>query len=319
MAVLEVVCHAVVDNQNSGKRKESFSCIVHWSWKYTGIQVYKLLAKLLFSLSKLKKKKKKNKEEGREKERRERKRNFLDGRKGEIKWRGQELSRCWFPEEGLQLPPLLPSLSQAESLHVEVVVWGGTWWWSHKDAGIDLRKQRDTRSSSMSEEWCSWLWGAWKYSDRASPPKRIPGLDGGDGVRKGLTNGQQSSHRDECLTLNTSLSLEKGLRQPLAALAAPSWLRWISLSGWMWSEVKSLSCIRLFATQWTVAYQAPLFLGFSRQEYWNGLLFPSPGDRTGVSSIAGRRLTFWVNSILKFSSSHGKDEMMFLIQLSEQF
>ena len=33
-----------------------------------------------------------------------------------------------------------------------------------------------------------------------------------------------------------------------------------------------------FATPWTVAHQAPLSIGFSRQEYWNGLLFPSPGD-----------------------------------------
>ena len=32
------------------------------------------------------------------------------------------------------------------------------------------------------------------------------------------------------------------------------------------------------ATPWTVACQAPLFMGFSRQEYWNGLPFPSPGD-----------------------------------------
>ena len=44
------------------------------------------------------------------------------------------------------------------------------------------------------------------------------------------------------------------------------------------SEVKSLSRVRLFATPWTVAYQAPLSIGFSRQEYWNGLPFPSPGD-----------------------------------------
>ena len=42
--------------------------------------------------------------------------------------------------------------------------------------------------------------------------------------------------------------------------------------------VKSLSCIQLFATPWTVAYQAPLSMGFSRQEYWSGLPFPSPGD-----------------------------------------
>ena len=38
-----------------------------------------------------------------------------------------------------------------------------------------------------------------------------------------------------------------------------------------WSEVKSLSRVRLFATPWTVAYQAPPSMGFSRQEYWSGL------------------------------------------------
>ena len=42
--------------------------------------------------------------------------------------------------------------------------------------------------------------------------------------------------------------------------------------------VQSLTCVRLFATPWTVAHQAPLSMGFSRQEYWNGLPFPSPGD-----------------------------------------
>ena len=43
-------------------------------------------------------------------------------------------------------------------------------------------------------------------------------------------------------------------------------------------KVKSLSCVRLFATLWTVAYQASPSMGFSGQEYWSGLLFPSPGD-----------------------------------------
>ena len=42
--------------------------------------------------------------------------------------------------------------------------------------------------------------------------------------------------------------------------------------------VKSLNCVWLFATLWTVAHQAPLSMGFSRQEYWSGLPFPSPGD-----------------------------------------
>ena len=43
-------------------------------------------------------------------------------------------------------------------------------------------------------------------------------------------------------------------------------------------KVKPLSRVRLFATPWTVAYQAPRSMGFSRQEYWSGLPFPSPGD-----------------------------------------
>ena len=43
-------------------------------------------------------------------------------------------------------------------------------------------------------------------------------------------------------------------------------------------EVKSLSRVQLFATPWTVAYQAPPSMGFSRQEYWSGLPLPSPGD-----------------------------------------
>ena len=43
-------------------------------------------------------------------------------------------------------------------------------------------------------------------------------------------------------------------------------------------KVKSLSRVRLFATPWTVAYQAPPTMGFSRQEYWSGLPFPSPGN-----------------------------------------
>ena len=46
----------------------------------------------------------------------------------------------------------------------------------------------------------------------------------------------------------------------------------------MVSEVKSLSHVQLFATLWTVAHQASPSMGFSRQEYWSGLPFPSPGD-----------------------------------------
>jgi len=53
-------------------------------------------------------------------------------------------------------------------------------------------------------------------------------------------------------------------------------------------KVKSVSRVRLFATPWTVAHQAPLSMGFSRQEYWSGLPFPSPGDlpNLGIESTS---------------------------------
>ena len=43
-------------------------------------------------------------------------------------------------------------------------------------------------------------------------------------------------------------------------------------------NVKLLSHVQLFVTPWIVAYQAPPSMEFPRQEYWSGLLFPSPGD-----------------------------------------
>ena len=42
--------------------------------------------------------------------------------------------------------------------------------------------------------------------------------------------------------------------------------------------VKLHSCVQLFVTPWTVAHQALPSMGFSRQEYWSGLPFPSPRD-----------------------------------------
>ena len=59
-------------------------------------------------------------------------------------------------------------------------------------------------------------------------------------------------------------------------------------------KVKSFSRVRLFATPWTVAYQAPLSMGFSRQEYWSGVPLPSPGElpNPGTNSPALQADTF---------------------------
>ena len=51
-----------------------------------------------------------------------------------------------------------------------------------------------------------------------------------------------------------------------------------AFTDWMSEWVKSLSRVWLFVASWTVAYQDPPSMGFSRQENWSGLPFPSPGD-----------------------------------------
>ena len=48
------------------------------------------------------------------------------------------------------------------------------------------------------------------------------------------------------------------------------------IRGKEWVKMKLLSRVQLFVTPWTVAYQVPLSMGFSRQEYWSELPFPSP-------------------------------------------
>ena len=64
--------------------------------------------------------------------------------------------------------------------------------------------------------------------------------------------------------------------------------------------IQSLSCVWLFVTPWTIDCHAPLSMGFSRQEYWNGLLFPSPRifpdeDQIHVSCI-GRILCMHIHT-----------------------
>ena len=64
-------------------------------------------------------------------------------------------------------------------------------------------------------------------------------------------------------------------------------------------KVKSLSHVWLLVTPWTVAYQVPPSMGFSRQKYQSGSPFPSPGDlpdpgiEPKVSHIVGKRFTIW--------------------------
>ena len=63
--------------------------------------------------------------------------------------------------------------------------------------------------------------------------------------------------------------------------------------------LQSLSCVQLFVTLWTVALQAPLSMGLSRQEYWTGLPFLPPGDlpKPGIELMSSMSLTLQAESL----------------------
>ena len=67
---------------------------------------------------------------------------------------------------------------------------------------------------------------------------------------------------------------------PIPGILQARTLEWVAISSsnaWKWKvKGKSLSRVRLLATPWTAAHQAPLSMGFSRQEYWSEVPLPSP-------------------------------------------
>ena len=83
-------------------------------------------------------------------------------------------------------------------------------------------------------------------------------------------------------------------RLPLPGILQARTLEWVAISSsnaWKWKvKVKSLSRVRLFATPWIAAYQAPPSMGFSRQEYWSGVPLPSPPLRTRLGQ---QKLVYW--------------------------
>ena len=87
---------------------------------------------------------------------------------------------------------------------------------------------------------------------------------------------------------------------------------------------KLLSCVQLFATPWTVTYQAPLSMGFYRQEYWSGLPFPSPGDlpNPGIEPWSPALQADTLPSEPSYHSSKASIlwcSAFFIVQLSHQY
>ena len=84
---------------------------------------------------------------------------------------------------------------------------------------------------------------------------------------------------------------------PIHGILQARTLKWVAISfsnAWKWKvKVKSLSRVWLLATPWTATYQAPPSMGFSRQEYWNGVPLPSPA--TVHRAVKNRTWLKWLS------------------------
>ena len=106
------------------------------------------------------------------------------------------------------------------------------------------------------------------------------------------------------MNLDHVLRFEKQIL--LETIQSSSANTWIITLGWKW-KCKLLSHVQLFVTPSTVARQALLSMGFSRQEYWSGLPFPSPGKSArprglNLGLLRGRQI---LSSLSHQGSSHG--------------
>ena len=112
---------------------------------------------------------------------------------------------------------------------------------------------------------------------------------------------------------------------PIPGILQARTLEWIAISfsnSWKWKvKVKSLSRVRLLATPWTVAHQAPPSMGFSRQEYWSGVPLPSPKNiRVPVSFritvFSGYRHKSRITMVVLFSDFDGTSTLFSMVAAS---
>ena len=121
--------------------------------------------------------------------------------------------------------------------------------------------------------WWNASGGSVQGVEKANEPSDLPNI----------TAAAAAKSLQSCLTLcNPRDSSPPG--SPVTGILQARTLEWVAISfsnAWKWKvEVKSPSRVWLLVTPWTAAYQAPPSMGFARQEYWSGLLLPSPPNIT---------------------------------------
>ena len=106
---------------------------------------------------------------------------------------------------------------------------------------------------------------------------------------------------------------------PVPGIPQARTLEWVAISfsnAWKWKvKVKSVNHVRLLATPWTAAHQAPPSMGFSRQEYWSGLPLPSPMSGLGHLSWRGSPIwSPWANPRMLFHWAEILKKLKYTVQ-----
>ena len=177
--------------------------------------------------------------------------------------------------QGMCTQQVLPSMEKDEadtSLGTKVIPKRYEWVTKLGQNPLPFRQEDGKRS----EQWAK----ACTRLTQHQTQKRVTSTKGDPSVAVGLWEPDFSTYTFSVLFLNhvKHLKISFNIWYFFPYLETKFWM-WGSLKWYvkvLWSEVKSLSYVRLFATPWTVACQAPPSVGFSMQEYWSGLPFSSP-------------------------------------------
>ena len=99
---------------------------------------------------------------------------------------------------------------------------------------------------------------------------------------------------------------------PIPGILQARILEWVAISfsnAWKWKvKVKLLSRVWTSATPWTAAFQAPPYMGFSRQEYWSGVPLPSPishYNNWNVKALYGFHNSYWLGLLCELNNLDG--------------
>ena len=152
--------------------------------------------------------------------------------------------------------------------------------------GSDIRQNPDIQEHPWRPCWGSWTWPweQWGVMEEFKHRDDRSDVNFARSLWLSVEDGWAAKPLQSCPTLCDPIDGSPP-GSPVPGILQARTLEWVTISfsnAWKWKvKVKSLSRVRFLATPWTAAHQAPRPMGFSRQEYWNGVPLPSLGGWMG--------------------------------------